>query len=230
MILKILSFNIWIDGNIDNVKSFLQNANADIIGLQEVKDHDPKRDIIGFLDKLGYRYVFAPVKHRWWDNIYNNGPAIFSRFGITSAKVFLLSEKDPYTAIKADINIQDKIVHVYNAHFDHDHLKDTKVQKDQGQNLIKEINPNEPTIVMGDFNALPTSSTITAIQNILIDTDPASQPTWSLSPEGCKICNPGSVSMKLDYIFTSRNIKTKSFQVENSKGSDHLAISAIVEL
>lgn len=54
MILKIFSWNIWIDGYFDQVSGFLKKSNADIIGLQEVKGNDPRRDTIGFLNKLGY--------------------------------------------------------------------------------------------------------------------------------------------------------------------------------
>lgn len=36
MQLKILSWNIWCDGNFKKVSSFLAACDADIIGLQEV--------------------------------------------------------------------------------------------------------------------------------------------------------------------------------------------------
>lgn len=41
MILKILSWNIWIDGFFDQAAEFLEKSGADIIGLQEVVNDDP---------------------------------------------------------------------------------------------------------------------------------------------------------------------------------------------
>ena len=55
-------------------------------------------------------------------------------------------------------------------------------------------------------------------------------PTWSVYKMGCQVCLIDEVKYKLDYIFTSKNLKTESFEVYESKGSDHLPISTIVEL
>ena len=64
----------------------------------------------------------------------------------------------------------------------------------------------------------------------MLDTDLNNQPTWSMYPEGCSICNPQKVDVRLDYIFTTKDIKTLFYHVENSKGSDHLPIAAGIEL
>ena len=83
---------------------------------------------------------------------------------------------------------------------------------------------------MGDFNATPESPVIKSIQKVLVDSDPSSTPTWSVYPEGCRICNPQKLDTCLDYIFTSIDLKTSSFKVEESKASDHLPISVVVEI
>lgn len=230
MILKILSFNIWIESKINKIEKFLLDANADIIGLQEVENDDPKRNIVEFLKEQGYQYAFAPVRKEWGGNIYNDGPAIFSRYDILGHKTFLLSKVDKRAAIEVDIQVENKVIHVFSTHLIHDHQKDTKTQREQGANLIKEINPNKTTIVMGDFNATPESWTIRAMQKVLLDTDPLSLPTWSTTPEGCIVCKPKELNTRLDYIFTSRDVKTKSFKVESSSASDHLPISAILQI
>lgn len=62
MQLKILSWNIWNDGDFAQISAFLKKFDADIIGLQEVMLDDPTRDVIGYLKKLDYEYVCAPVK------------------------------------------------------------------------------------------------------------------------------------------------------------------------
>ena len=83
---------------------------------------------------------------------------------------------------------------------------------------------------MGDFNATPESETIRKMSEVLVDTDPTSAPTWSVYPAGCLVCNPQAIDTRLDYIFTTPDIKTSSFKVEQSKGSDHLPISVIAEI
>lgn len=62
MKIKILSWNIWVHAKLVEISGLLKEANADIIGLQEVQADDPERDVIGFLKGLGYEYVFAPIQ------------------------------------------------------------------------------------------------------------------------------------------------------------------------
>ncbi|MES2088346.1 MAG: endonuclease/exonuclease/phosphatase family protein [Patescibacteria group bacterium] len=228
MKLKILSWNIWYDGKFDEISKFLTAFDADIIGLQEVVPNDPTRDTIGFLKKLGYQSLFAPVLE-----IRNDGRimsnAIFSKYPIVSNKTYVLSEAESRNALQADIKIGEKILHVFTTHLLHTHQKPSEIQELQVQNLLKVL-PKENTIIMGDFNALPESAAIKKMREIFVDSDPASPPTWSVYPEGCSGCTPHKIFIRLDYIFTSKDIKVNSPAVHNSKGSDHLPISAVVEI
>ncbi len=229
MKLKILSWNIWINGYFDQITDFLKASEADIIGLQDVVSDDPKRDVIGFLDKLGYQHVFAPVEHTWGEKVFNDGPAIFSKYKILRTETYVLSEKDSRAAVKADILIGNETLHVFSTHLVHTHQQHSEVQDEQASNILRNLPPKR-TILMGDFNATPESSAIKIIKQILIDSDPSSAPTWSVYPKGCLVCNPQEVNIRLDYIFTSKDIKTSSFKVEKSKASDHLPISVVVEI
>ncbi len=229
MQLKVPSWNIWIDGHFDSIKDFLRDADADIIGLQEVKDDDPERDVIGYLTELGYQHVFTPVAKKWKDKVYRDGCAVFSKHEIVSSMVHKLSEKDSRYAQQADVKINGSILHVFSTHLIHTHQKPSEVQELQAETLVG-ILPTERTIVMGDFNATPDSATIQKMKrDMFYDTDSASMPTWSVYPEGCHICNPQAIDIKLDYIFASKDLKTASFKVEESKGSDHLPIAVLVE-
>ncbi len=84
---------------------------------------------------------------------------------------------------------------------------------------------------MGDFNSLPETTVIEKMRNSLHDSEigPAT-PTWSVYRNGCTICLIDEVKYKLDYIFTSKDIKVDQFTVHQSKASDHLPISVMVEL
>src|SRR3989344_2312671 len=229
MQLKIVSWNIWMDCYFDQVKRFLRTSDADIIGLQEVKDTDPNRDIIGYLTSLGYQHVFAPVKKDWGDKTYNDGPAIFSKYNIRAREIYNLSEINNRVAVRADIEIGPAVVHIFSTHLIHTHQQPSEEQESQVGSLIKVLPANQ-TIVVGDFNATPESKAIQKMKEVLADTDPLSTPTWSVYPEGCSTCKPQSIDTRLDYIFTSKGIKKNSFKVENSNGSDHLPISVMVEI
>ena len=229
MKLKILSWNIWVDGHFDKIKDFLRTADADIIGLQEVKDDDPERDVIGFLTGLGYQHVFARTEQIWDGKVYRHGPAIFSKFPIARSERYLVDEKDQRAAACADVDVNGTILHIFSTHLVHTHQKPSEKQEAQASRLLEKV-PAEHSIVMGDFNATPESKAIQKMKEVLVDTDPTSAPTWSVYPEGCEKCNPQVINTRLDYIFVSEDLKTHSFKVEESKGSDHVPISILVEV
>lgn len=229
MRLKVVSWNIWIDGYFDQWKDFLGAAGADIIGLQEVKDNDPERDVIGFLAQHGYNHFFARTEQVWEGKVYRHGPAIFSKFPIIRSERYLLAEESERAAAIVDVEVYGKVLHVFSTHLIHTHQLPSLQQESQTARLIGKL-PNENLILMGDFNATPGSKSIQSLRNILRDTDPASAPTWSVYTAGCLKCNPTAVDTKLDYIFVSKDVKADAFQVGISKGSDHLPISVFVDI
>lgn len=228
MKLKILSWNIWFDSpDFVSICKFLKESPADIVCLQEVSD-DPKLDVISFMTKFGYNYVFTQAATA---NIHGKkyGNAIFSKYALTNKSDHVLSNEKSRNAIGTDIKIGNLVLHVFSTHLIHDHQQSSDIQKEQIQKLIK-ILPHEKTIVMGDFNATPESFAVQSMEKVLINTDPANTPTWSLYPEGCPVCQPKSIETRLDYIFVTRDIKVLSSKVEEATGSDHLPISAEIEI
>src|SRR3989344_2763950 len=121
MKLKILSWNIWIDSYFDKVADFLCQSNADIICLQEVEDKDPERDVIGLLSGLGYSHVFMPVPQIWRGKNYRNCLAIFSKHKIIGSEKYILSAENSRGAVRADIDVHGKILHVFTTHLIHTH-------------------------------------------------------------------------------------------------------------
>jgi endonuclease/exonuclease/phosphatase family metal-dependent hydrolase len=157
------------------------------------------------------------------------GNAIFSKYPIVNSRAHKLSEEHARLAVQADIDISGTILHVFCTHLKHTHQKPMDVQNLQAKNLIKAL-PSDHVIVMGDFNATPESEPVKMLGAVLSNTDKVLGPTWSVYPEGCSVCKPQALDTRLDYIFTSKDIKTSSFKIENSKGSDHLPLSVQVEL
>lgn len=234
--LKILSWNIWFYGDLVKVNEFLEKSNADILGLQEVMMADKKIQLSKRLTgELGYKYIYSPAFQYPINGVNTDiGNAIFSRYPIVSNRIHNLSDKDNRIAVQADVKVGNKILHIFSTHLYHVHLdkedrQRTELQKLQAENLIKVI-PEEDSILMGDFNCLPQSEAIKVINNKLKNTDTDLLPTWSVYPEGCKVCSPNGIKYKFDNIFISNNLKSSNYKVEDSKASDHLPISVKIEI
>lgn len=227
--MKLLSWNIWFFCDFGRLREFLEKSDADIVCLQEVRDDDPSRDVIGLMEKMGYGHVYAPFEARYGDKAWRYGPAVFSRLPIVGSEKIALSDEDARPAVRADIDVGGKILHVFSAHLTHVHDGPADIRDSQASRLLGRL-PADNVIVAGDFNAAPDSDTARMMRDALADADPESLPTWSVYPEGCPVCRPSAVEMKFDYIFTSRDLKSRSFQVHDSRASDHLPISALIEI
>lgn len=240
MKLKILSWNIWCGTYLDEVIKFLKIADSDIVALQEVAE-DNRGNISEIIAKeLGYKYVYTtdidmPLKYLPGykeddERTIKMGNAILSKYEIVSNKEHKLVDNKDRTVIEANIKIEDKILNVFSIHLRHTHQKQLDIQDLQAENLLKFL-PTKNTIVMGDFNSLPESGVIKKFNESLQNTEIGhNTPTWSVYKDGCTECLIDEVIHKLDYIFTSKDLKSDKFMVYNLKGSDHLPISVIVEI
>lgn len=231
MRIRILSWNIWYDGDINAVNDFLENSNADIIGLQEVVDIGGQINLSKRLfEELGYKLVYTPVfdLERKGKSI-KVGNAVLTKFPIQKSFVHNLSKEENRKAVQVDVGAGDKTLHIFSTHLLHTHQKPSKIQDEQAENLVKFV-PQQNSVLMGDFNALPDSNAIKIISKSFINSDPNRLPTWSVYPEGCHICRPQGILYKLDYIFTSKDLKIHDYKVESSMASDHLPVSTIIEL
>ncbi len=228
MQLKILSWNIWYDGNFEEIVKFFEVSRADIIGLQEVALNDPTRDIITYLKKFGYNHVFAPALTLEDGRIVGN--AIFSKYKITNDTTHILSEERSRVVVGVDIQIGGTTFRVLNLHLVHTHQQPSEIQNTQAENLIRII-PRRKALVMGDFNATPESPIIKKMRSIMIDTEPQSVATLNVDLFDCPDCNPKIIAnTRLDYIFTSKDVKTSVLTVEHANGSDHFPLCVIIEI
>lgn len=239
MSLKILSWNIWGGQYLPEIMNFLRAANADIIGLQEViEDLDGSKNTAKIIaEELGYEWVYVPTYKDETAKLYKilepktvkRGNAILSKYKIVDYEAHKLSEEKKGMVLEASIPVNGRNLHIFSTHLVHTHQQPLELQNFQAENLLKFI-PEKDAIVMGDFNATPGSECLKIVSNVLKNTDEnLSASTWSVYPEGCPKCNPQAIDTRLDYIFTTEDMRIESFEVGNSKGSDHLPISAMLE-
>jgi endonuclease/exonuclease/phosphatase family metal-dependent hydrolase len=244
MKIRLLSWNIWGGKYLEEVIAFLKTADADIVALQEVIENETGNTALTIADKLGYECAYElgmKMSSKWAgpprakEEIINFGNAILSKHKIIESKTHELSEGERRVAVQADIQIGNNILHTFSIHLKHYHFEQVnpqtlEMQNEQADNLVKLL-PLNKTILMGDLNAPPESYAVKKVGQILQDAEINSHtPTWSVYREGCTICLVEGIRYKLDYIFTSNDLKICSFEVKESKGSDHLPISAIVEI
>lgn len=232
MTVKIVSWNIWEGKYFADIINFLKTTSADIISLQEVVQEKGGRTNTAKIiaNNLGYEFVYATASETEKEGrSLDRGNAILSKHKIVRDKIYTLSETDSRTAIEVDIVIENTTLHVFNTHLIHTHQKQSDTQNLQANSLVKVL-PKTKTLLMGDFNATPESDTVKIVTKVLKNTDASNFPTWSVYSDGCQMCKPTSVYIKLDYIFASKDIKSKSFEVGSSKGSDHLPISVEIEI
>ncbi len=239
MKLKILSWNIWGGQHLPEIFELLEREKPDMIGLQEVvEDLDGSNNTAKTIaEKLGYEWFFHPtyevdtgrLYHLLEPRIVRMGNAILSKTKIAKTEVHQLSEEKGRFAVGAIIPLGGREFRFYSTHLKHTHQKPEELQDIQAQALAG-IMPKENTVLMGDLNATPESNPVKIMSAVMKNTDYQLKPTWSVYPEGCPICKPQGLDTRLDYIFVSNDLSTDSFTVYDSKGSDHLPVSVIIEI
>ena len=227
MTFTVVSWNINGGMDLAGIIACLKEVNADIIGLQEVlQEEDGSNNIAEQIVKtLDYSWAYATTKtldpslsfllkehkitrHMEWGN------AILSKFPITGREVYILSEHRSRTALAANIRLNDKKLTVISTHLAH-REHDDAIRDIQIDTLIK-ATQEEYTIVAGDFNALPTSAAIRKMRRKFLDVTENSSATSGLR--------------KIDYIFTSKEIKCIESGVIHSDASDHLPAYAVLNI
>nr|WP_263324474.1 endonuclease/exonuclease/phosphatase family protein [Neobacillus sp. Marseille-Q6967] len=230
---KVMSYNIHhaegVDGVLDleRIAKIIEGEKADIIGLQEVDNHWSERsdfqDQAKWLaERLGMFYVYAanldrdPLKEGEPRRQY--GTAILSKYPI------LHSENHPLTKIgnteqrgllEASINVKGNHLHFYNTHL----ALTTAEREIQMKEIISIAGESKGAkVIMGDLNAVPESIEMQPMFAEYLD-------VFADNPEAYTYpaVNP---TKRIDYIFTSDDIKTIETEVIHTLASDHLPLTA----
>ncbi|MDE5540130.1 MAG: endonuclease/exonuclease/phosphatase family protein, partial [Bacilli bacterium] len=232
----LLQWNIWFKENIDNIINELKRIDADIVCIQELSTSINDNSNIEKLKKI-YPYVHYGKADTFLDgrNQYN---AILSKYPFLNCHNFFVQEPSLeksdyskegriYIEVELEINNQELIIgttHLSYTHkFEETSLKDAEVNK-----LISYINKTKNYIFAGDLNTTKTSKYIKEIEKYLINHD--TQNTWTTKPFSYQGFNENKLNWKLDYIFSTPDIKVINTQVIKTNYSDHLPIILYFEL
>ena len=243
--MKILQWNIWYKENIDNVLKTLKEIDADILCLQEItiNDEHNEKDCSHYVaDKLGYDFFYEPAQiiERANGEERSYGNAIFSRTPMKrTASTYIQPlqhehEDQPLAFweqgrvyLEADVETESGSLTVGTVHMSYTTAFQSTPAKEREVGKLLEIlqQKKQKYIVTGDFNATPNSKMIGQIQEIMKNAGPAmTEMTWTTKPFSYQGFEASMLDWRLDYCFSTSDVKIKSASIVNTPYSDHLPI------
>ncbi len=253
MKLKIITLNLFEGGVLmDNILSFLNRENADIIFLQEAYNSKDKNQPINFQTLTilkqnfpDYYFKFAPEGREILPNLkVEFGNLILSRIKITSHEAiffdvpydsnFNKSQKngdfsfDPQNLQKAKITIGHKTITLLNIHgiWGFDGLDNPRRLK-MGSKIINSFKNEKNIILGGDFNLIPQTKTIARIEKYLVNIFKNElKTTFNMKYKTI----PGYNTAVVDMLFVSPQLKVVNHYCPSDDVSDHRPLVAMVQI
>ncbi len=209
--LSVLSYNIENDdgdwsGRFAFMLEEIRNMEVDVIGLQEVLQHENlDNQAMQMADSLGFYYYFDSVDDE--DQVHRFGNAIVSRYPIEETNFRALKPLSYYrNAIHARINVNGHTVDMYNTHLHHTPI-DHHIREEQIDDLldfIEETSNEEFIFVTGDFNANPDWDEMQQMYETLQDVYPLFHENH-LGPEHATLNHRlGHQMRRIDYVFFNK--------------------------
>lgn len=212
----------------DLIEKTIRDYKADVVGLQEIRgesaaeDYEAQAKILA--ERLGFHYYFAEAIRFEGVNPYGN--ALLSRFPILSAETIPIPDPaepayhDYYETrclLKAELDVAGGLS-VLVSHFG--------LNPDEQENAVETVLAHlKPgcCVLMGDLNMVPDNPLILRLAQNLYDTaELFEKPLFS--------CPSPAPARKIDYIFTSRDLRVLDADIPQIVTSDHCPHLADVEL
>ena len=170
------------------------------------------------------------------------GTYIKSKFEISKAQnIFVLNHftystdtsnwpEEDYRAVQvSDLNVKGSKLRVLNYHgiWTQDKLGTDRTKR--ACEIIRDLalEVNYPTIICGDFNLFPDTDSMNVLNKHFVNLGDIYN-IKTTRPESNELSNQSR--NVVDYIFVSKDIKVKSFEVQNTNVSDHLPLILEFEL
>lgn len=224
--LKIISYNIHhcagMDGKLDfeRIAKVIKKEKPHLVALQEVDQKTSRVKKIDTVEKLskltGMRYTTFSKSISFAGGDFGN--AILSVYPFEETFSMKLPGGEKRSATGAIIKTEnDKFVFI-NTHLA---LQEDNVIKSVDSLLKAKAKYKLPSVIVGDFNAVPDSVAI----NKMLKTLKFSETTNSFTAPADK------PKHKIDYIFSSKEFETVSAKVINEPvASDHRPVTATLKL
>lgn len=213
----------------DIMTDTIRKCGADIIGLQEMFNKGETEDFTEqtavLANKLGFYCYFAEAT-RLEKGKYPYGVGILSRYPILEAETVTVPDPEVRTGtryyetrcvLKAKLDVTGGLK-VFVSHFG----LNPDEQENAVQTIINNL-PKEKCVLLGDFNVRPENAVLNPIRERLYDTaEKFDEPKLSFPSD-----NP---RCKIDYIFTTHDLRVLSADIPAIVSSDHRPHIATIEL
>jgi endonuclease/exonuclease/phosphatase family metal-dependent hydrolase len=240
--LTVLQWNVWFKETADNVLSLIKEVDADVLCLQELTSTstiNPDRDIPKEITGLGYQHSYVETIQRP-DIRLGNG--IFSKYPIVNKRQVYVQREDKNVKdysrenriyVECRVKAGQTEITVGTVHLSYtDRFAINTDRKRELNKLLMAIKPNTNKFILtGDFNALPDSEVIHEVEKVLVSAGPDySQKSWTTKPFSHNDFNANTLDWRLDYAFTTKDLKINESEIIKTDFSDHLPILISIEV
>lgn len=219
--------------DLDRIAGVLHETGADLIGLQEVDRHWSERsDFVdqasALAEKLGMQVVYGanldddPLTDGAARRQY--GTALLSAYPIVSWSNTKLPNLggEQRGLLEAVVRVDGTSLRVLNTHLQHNNQAERTAQAEAIGARLDRI--REPVVLVGDLNAQPGQPELSAIERRLDD-------AHLLAGEGDGFTHPAeAAASRIDYVFVSPCVEVASTRVTATLASDHLPLTAALQL
>ncbi|MGW6913314.1 endonuclease/exonuclease/phosphatase family protein [Kitasatospora sp. NPDC054939] len=233
----VMSFNIHhgegTDGVLDlaRIAGVIRRSGADVVGLQEVDRHFDGRsnwaDQAGELAAmLGFHLAYganvdldppAPGRPR-----AQYGTAVLSRFPVVrqeNALLFRSPAEEQRGLLHVELDVNGSVLHIFDTHLEF-YSEFDRIR--QAKEVVELIGDTGPAVLVGDFNAVPSSPVIGTVRAGFTD-------SWTVRAGGAAATFPADgPDQCIDYVFAGRGaVPVRTVVVtDEAAASDHLPVLA----
>lgn len=240
--MKILTWNVWYKEDPKNVLELLKNTEWDVCCLQEIMKgfHPEIEDVAEYLkESLGVEGYLAVAQGRS-EKGWSQGNLILSRLPIKDTFSYFIQDQsdDPEPSFSDEGRViagieLDNSFKILTTHMSYTpRFEETNKKNAESERLIEYLaGLEQPFVFCGDLNAVPTSNLIQSLSQSYKNLSPDfTEPTWTTKPFSHEGFEVDTLTYRLDYVFSSKEVEQIGSRIIQTEYSDHLPILSDIKI
>jgi endonuclease/exonuclease/phosphatase family metal-dependent hydrolase len=246
MRITLLQWNVWYLEKIDEILRVIAKISPDVLCLQELStntDANPDistGEVIRNEFGLNAHMKVAQTWEGWHKDSQENG--IFSRFPLIENVTRYVRDPHPPNTIdyaregrvylESTLELGEKTLHVGTTHMSYAHrFEPSEERRVEDRQLLNFLDRDENFVFAADLN---THSETDLVRSLMSKYQHAGPPldhnTWTTKPFDYNGFREEGLNWRLDYVFTSNDVKVVRSEVVNTNVSDHLPLLIEIEM